>query len=359
MRFKDYIYTVEELVNEGLLENPMDGNHGEIHPKASDYVDEGIPFIMANDLVDGKIDYKNCNYISIETARKLKKGFSKPNDVLITHKATIGRTAIVDDRFDYIILTPQITYYRIKSGINKYYLKYYFDSNTFQSLLYSWASSGSTRLYLGITAQRKLPIVLPPIEIQNNIAKNLRLFDKKIEINNKIIENLEAQAQAVFKSWFVDFEPFQDGNFVESELGLIPEGWEVVKLGDQLDLYTGFPFKSSNYTVDGDYDIITIKNILNGSVDMSTTRKISNLPPNLPEDAFLKKGDVLIAMTGASIGRVGLVSVDDTLQNQRIGKIISKNITHNGFFYALLRNRIYKEELINISSGSAQPNLGK
>ena len=67
----------------------------------------------------------------------------------------------------------------------------------------------------------------------------LNSLDKKIEVNNKIIANLEEQAQAIFKSWFVDFEPFQDGNFVESELGMIPEGWEVKELGDFMPVATG------------------------------------------------------------------------------------------------------------------------
>ncbi|OXZ34247.1 restriction endonuclease subunit S [Finegoldia magna] len=73
--------------------------------------------------------------------------------------------------------------------------------------------------------------------IQRKISNILSNLDSKIEINNKIISNLESQAQAIFRSWFVDFEPFQDGNFVESELGMIPEGWEVKELGEIINLY--------------------------------------------------------------------------------------------------------------------------
>lgn len=67
-------YTVQELIDLGMLEAPMDGNHGNLHPKVSDYVLEGIPFIMANDLVNGKIDYKKCAHITEAQARQLKKG---------------------------------------------------------------------------------------------------------------------------------------------------------------------------------------------------------------------------------------------------------------------------------------------
>ena len=185
-------YTVQELIDAGMLDEPLDGNHGSIHPKASDYVSAGVPFIMANDLVNGKVDYANCAYITEAQASTLRKGFAKPGDVLLTHKATIGRTAIVSDEYDTIILTPQVTYYRVKKDISNRYLKYYFDSSTFQQLFANWAGSGSTRAYLGITAQRKLPIVLPPYEVQLKIAKCCGVLDDKIYQNQRINDNLVA-----------------------------------------------------------------------------------------------------------------------------------------------------------------------
>ena len=185
-------YTVQELIDKEMLEPPMDGNHGEIHPKTTDYVKSGVPFIMANNLINGKVDYSNCAFITNKQASTLKKGFAHPGDVLLTHKATIGRTALVGTEYDTIILTPQVTYYRVKRGISNLYLKYYFDSNEFQQTLDNWAGSGSTRAYLGITAQRKLPVVLPPFEIQTKIAEFGRILDDKIELNNKVNENLAA-----------------------------------------------------------------------------------------------------------------------------------------------------------------------
>lgn len=198
-------YTVQELIDLGMLEAPMDGNHGNLHPKVSDYVLEGIPFIMANDLVNGKIDYKKCAHITEAQARQLKKGFAHPGDVLLTHKATIGRTALVGNEYDTIVLTPQITYYRVKKGISNRYLKAYFDSKEFQELLSNWAGSGSTRAYLGITAQRKLPILLPSIDIQNKIASYCESIDGKITVNSMINDNLEQQASAIYQAWFEEF----------------------------------------------------------------------------------------------------------------------------------------------------------
>lgn len=194
MKSKWKEYTVQELVNLKMLCEPLDGNHGGMHPKNSDYVKKGVPFIMANNLSNGNIDLENCYFITEKQAASLKKGISHPGDVLLTHKATIGRTAIVPLYYKTIILTPQVTYYRVIKGIDNRYLKYYFDSYYFQNILSSWAGSGSTRAYIGITAQRKLPIVLPPLEIQKQIASILSALDDKIELNNRINENLQLSA---------------------------------------------------------------------------------------------------------------------------------------------------------------------
>lgn len=217
MEFKKY--TVEELVKLDMLEKPMDGNHGSKHPTSKDYVEEGIPFVMVSDINNGKINYKTCKYISKETRNNLDKGFAKPNDVLLSHKATVGLTAIVGDEFEEIVLTPQLTYYRVKNNINNKYLKYYFDSPYFQNILKNWATSGSTRAYLGIKAQLKLPILLPDINNQNKIADILSMIDKKIELNNKMNDNLSEQLQIYFEE--------KINKYKNNEL---PFGWRMLKL---------------------------------------------------------------------------------------------------------------------------------
>ncbi len=109
------ITTVGGLVEAGWLFPPKDGNHGNIHPKSSDYVASGIPFIMASDLKGGLIDIKNCHFISKNQADKLQKGFAKEGDVLLSHKGTVGEIALVRQiNTPYLMLTPQVTYYRVK-----------------------------------------------------------------------------------------------------------------------------------------------------------------------------------------------------------------------------------------------------
>ena len=202
--------TVEQLVADGVIQKPLDGNHGGIHPKSADYVENGVPFIMASDLDGGRVDLAGCKFISKEQTSGLRKGFAKAGDVLLSHKATIGRTAIVQDsEHPFIVLTPQVTYYRISdvSQLNAIYLKAYFDSTLFQTILGQWAGAGSTRAYLGITGQLKLPIIVPPIDFQNFVAEQSVSLNDKIQLNQKINQTLEQMAQAIFKSWFVDFDP--------------------------------------------------------------------------------------------------------------------------------------------------------
>lgn len=190
-------YTVQELIDMQYIEPPMDGNHGEIHPKVSDYVSVGVPFIMANNLSDGFVDLTQCAYITEKQAKSLRKGFARPNDVLLTHKATLGRVAIVPEGYDYIILTPQVTYYRVLKKISSVYLKYYFSSNYFQSILEAFAGGGSTRAYIGITKQCELPVYLPCKASMESITKSLEAIEDVRKINQAEILQLNEMRTAL------------------------------------------------------------------------------------------------------------------------------------------------------------------
>jgi len=241
--------TIAELEKDGLIAEIQDGNHGERHPKSTDYVPTGIPFVMAKDIVGDRLDLENCSFIAKTQADSLRIGFARPGDVLLTHKATMGRVAIVPSGFEYVMLTPQVTYYRIgdPERLANTYLRYAFRGPDFQYQLNS-DSDQSTRKYIGITAQRRLRVPLPPPNDQRAIAHVLGTLDDKIELNRRMNETLEAIARTLFKSWFVDFDPVRakaEGrdpgppkaiadlfphSFEESELGKIPKGWTVTPL---------------------------------------------------------------------------------------------------------------------------------
>ncbi len=245
--------TIGQLVQEGILDPPMDGNHGETHPKGADFVSEGIPFIMASDIERGVIDLKACKFLQKSQADRLRKGFSFEGDVLLTHKATIGRTAVVPKlKTDYIMLTPQVTYYRVKKPeeLDKLFLKYYFDSKPFQESLGLLAGAGSTRAYLGITGQLKLTVRFPDISTQRNISGVLFALDEKIRTNIELINQLETIARTLYDYWFLQFEfPNQEGKPYGSSGGAmtyndllkkeIPSDWSVSNILAVADLLGG------------------------------------------------------------------------------------------------------------------------
>ena len=172
---------IQDLVDQGVIAKPMDGNHGNIHPKSADFVEKGIPFVMASDLADGTIDFYGCAYLRKEQADRLQKGFAYEGDVLISHKATIGVTAMVPKVEHYVMLTPQVTYYRVldKQRLNNIYLKAFFNSGLFQERFHTVARDGSTRSYIGITKQRELHIALPSLDEQLEIANCIALVERK------------------------------------------------------------------------------------------------------------------------------------------------------------------------------------
>lgn len=191
---------------------------------------------------------------------------------------------------------------------------------------------------------------------QLRIASILSSLDAKIENNNKINANLEAQAQALFKSWFVDFEPFQNGEFEDSELGRIPKGWKVGIINDLCCFESGFAFKSSAYKSEGIYRLVTIKNVQDGYLDVTGTVSIDKIPTRLPNYCLLKIGDILLSLTG-NVGRCCIVDDKNLLLNQRVAKIKPKIDNNWGYIYTMFRCSIIKERIISIARGTAQANL--
>ena len=194
--------SVGELVADGVLVKPFDGNHGEIHPKKSDYTESGVPFIMARDLQDGLVDTEHCIFISRELADSLRVGFAKDGDVLISHKGTIGRSAIVSTEDDYIMLTPQVTGYRVKDSSKLFnrFIRYYFMSPGFRREMIAGAADGSTRAYIGITKQLTLRFRFPPLAEQKRIAAKLDALDPETQRLARLYERKHAALEALKKS---------------------------------------------------------------------------------------------------------------------------------------------------------------
>lgn len=173
---------IAHLIAEGFIVSPQDGNHGEKHPKASDYVENGIPFIMASDLKYGTLDLNGCKQISKKQADSLRIGFSIEGDVLLSHKGTVGSVARVANlATDYIMLTPQVTYYRTldRNLLNPDWIYFAFQTPGFQRLLEQYGRQ-STRSYVGITTQRELSIPFCEADSQNEFLRLLAKVEKSI-----------------------------------------------------------------------------------------------------------------------------------------------------------------------------------
>jgi type I restriction enzyme S subunit len=216
--------TFNDLLNDGDLASIQDGNHGDIHPKAADFVSDGVPFVMARDLKGGTIDFSGCSFITQAQADSLRIGHAYPGDVLISHKGTIGNVAVVPDNYDMVMLTPQVTLYRVSSGgrIDSKYLRAFLQSERYQARFLALAFQ-STRNYLGITQQKKFTVPLPPLPEQRKIAEILSTWDAAIEKAEALLATAKAQKRALMQSLLTGKRRFPEFEGQE---------WKEVRLGD-------------------------------------------------------------------------------------------------------------------------------
>lgn len=211
------VKSIAQLIADNTLVEIQDGNHGEKHPVKSDFVADGIPFITANCFEDGNIVINTMQTLTPGFVRTLRIGFAKPGDVLLTHKGTIGETSIVSQEHELLVLSPQVTYYRI-NGSNKSliagYLQSVFQTPSFAAALKSLSAGQSTRAYISITNQKTIRIPMPTKEEQAEIAAVGRLLGEKLLVHEAKKSALEDLFKAMLnklmtgairvKDWDVD-----------------------------------------------------------------------------------------------------------------------------------------------------------
>lgn len=198
---------------------------------------------------DGTINFLDLKSVDDEDSNKY---LLKENDIVFARTGnSTGRSYFYQkEHGDFVYAGFLIKFSIDPQKVNPKILKYYTHSQEY----YNWVKSfdtGGTRGNINAKTFGDMPISLPKRCVQDKIVGILSALDSKIENNNKINANLEAQAQALFKSWFVDFTPFKDQPFVDSELGLIPQGWKVGKLGDICTFKRGKNLLSKNAIDEG------------------------------------------------------------------------------------------------------------
>jgi type I restriction enzyme S subunit len=215
-----------------------DGNYSSKYPKSHEFVSSGVPFVSANNLRDGRIVSDNLKFISTELHVSLKKGHVRTGDVLLVTRGSLGMTALVTEEFNDANINAQLVLLRADNKtVDARYLFFVANSPDFQSQVLSNAT-GTAQPQLPIAPLKRLTIPLPPLLVQCRIAGILSAYDDLIENNQRRIKILEEMARSLYREWFVHFRfPSHDKvKMVSSALGPIPQGWEVKRMPECVDV---------------------------------------------------------------------------------------------------------------------------
>lgn len=199
----------------------------------SDYVEDGIPCIMPKNIGQHlDINYDDIAKIKQEDVTRLSRHKVSFGDIVYSRRGDIEKCAyITSEQAGWLCGTGCLKVSINDNLADSRFIAYYLSLPQTKNWLKK-SAVGTTMLNLNTSILSDVPIVIPAIATQRRISSILSSLDDKIAINRRICENLEAQAQALFKHWFIDFAPYKNGKFVESELGMIPEGWRVGRYSD-------------------------------------------------------------------------------------------------------------------------------
>lgn len=340
--FFDYIVPInlnddnewKECLLEEVVEKFID-YRGKTPKKTS----SGIPLITAKIVKDGRI-LTPTEFIAPEDYDSwMTRGLPQVDDVILTTEAPLGEIALLKDK--NVALAQRIIAMRCKSDVAVgSFLKYYFQDGVGKKELES-RSSGTTVFGIKASVLKKTPVFLPPLEEQKAIAEVLSSLDDKIDLLHRQNQTLEKLAETLFEQWIS-----------ERELD--------ASISQLIRIQNGYAFKSSEFKESGNYGVLKIKNISSGVVDINKTDfVIYSLKADANERFLVKSGDVLIGMTGAEIGKLGLVpQTEKTLYlNQRVGLLKEKTEGAKYLAYLHLKSEFGQDYIENTATGSAQPNI--
>ncbi|MEA4921705.1 MAG: restriction endonuclease subunit S [Clostridiaceae bacterium] len=278
------------------------------------YKNNGISLIRSQNVLDFSFSFDGIAYIDNEQADKLNNVEVNENDVLINITGdSVARVCIVPKNALPARVNQHVAIIRSSPKKLDYRFLLYFLQQKKGDLL-SLASAGATRNALTKGMLEQFAMWHPPFPEQKAIAETLSCLDDKIELNNRMNKNFEEQAQAIFKNWFVDFEPFQEGKFVDSELGRIPKEWRVGTLGELVETTIGGDWGKENPIGNYTREVYCLRGadipeITKGSKGKMPVRYI--LPKNYANKQ-LCANDIVVEISGGSptqsTGRVALIT---------------------------------------------------
>lgn len=328
----------------------------------------GNPFISFKDVFSNYFLPDIIDSLANTTQKEINNYSVKKGDILLTRTSEtvheLGMSSVALKDYPNTTFNGFTKRLRLKIDIDVdidlLFLGYYLRSPFIRNQIIQH-SSLTTRASLNSSAINSLEIHIPNKSDQISIGKILKGFDEKIENNLITNQILEEIARTLFKEWFVTFNyPNIGGQMKESELGQIPTDWKVGCIGEISYVQNGFAFKSKDFKDEGEIGIIKIKNINGNVVDIQSTDYVDpSVVLSLDKKFKIESGSLLIAMTGAEVGKIGLVPLTNKnlWLNQRVG-MFKENIPYgNLYMYLLLSTENYQTLIKNSALGSAQPNI--
>jgi type I restriction enzyme S subunit len=337
----------------------IDGDRGANYPSKTEFTKNGYcVFLNTKNVPSQGFDFVNVDFISKERDELLRKGKLERNDIVMTTRGTIGNVAHFSDSvpFDLIRINSGMVILRSKPDVDRSYLYTLIKSPIFNAQLQN-TSSGSAQPQLPIKDLKEIELNLPDLPTQKKVASILSVYDEKMENNNKIIKNLEETAQTIFNEWFVNFQfpGYEKVKMIDSELGEIPEGWELKKLDEVFDISIGRtpPRQERNWFSKDPKDIkwVSIKDMgasglyIQNTEEYLTKEAISKF--NIP---VIPKNTLIVSFK-LTIGRLA-ITTEEMLSNEAIAHLKNnKNIVSSEYTYLFFK--IYNFDSLGSTSSIA------
>jgi type I restriction enzyme, S subunit len=291
-----------------------DSNYSSKYPRSSDFRPEGVPFISANNLKDGRIVWDNMRFISGEQHASLRKGHLKAGDVLVSTRGHIGMTAHVTADFSDANINAQLVLLRAdNTTIDSRYLYYALSSPEFASLAARHAS-GTAQPQLPIGALKNIPVRLHDFAAQKRIGSILSVYDDLIENNTRRIRILEEMAQMIYREWFVNFRfpGHETVEMLDSEMGPIPKGWSASSIGRLADDVR----RSIDPTeLDPEIPYIGLEHLPRKSIALSEWGKAGQVQST---KLRFRRGEILFGKIRPYFHKVGVAPVDGVCSSDAI-----------------------------------------
>ncbi len=304
--------------------------------------DDGLNWLKIGDIDVG------AKYITKTDSKILREGLSKTTlvgkgDFILSNSMSFGRPYIMN--IEACIHDGWLTFQNIKTDILDRDFLYYLLSQSRTQAIFAAISAGSGVQNLKKETVSEVSLPIPALSEQKRIVVVLETWDKVIDLLKKKIALKKEIKKGLMQELLTG----------KTRLDGFHDQWKSVRLGDISDFINGYTFKSSTYSSNGIYKIITIANVQDGYLYIHEPALVSELPENISKEQILKKGDVLISMTG-NVGRVCVVNHDNCLLNQRVGKIVPKGINKD-LLYLYLNDKKFLHQMIASAQGGAQGNL--